>query len=297
MHQPEKLKLESPVEKAHKSLMRNKEYVDIRKFSDLYGESVIEEDAKRVEDLEKTFEKEDTPEKKESKKLADSFEVLISQLAELENWLGEDMFLKETSKFDDLINGVDMVAESIKEGRFSHLGLAIDVTFSRNPATIGAKIRRILGEIRSGVLAKVKYFDSEEADIRGELRNIPRVVVGTDKKTLNELADLWLRRNTLRESKFKGDLTDAAMAAVDEQLKTINLQLRNHRIQNHILRQIEFQLEKFSNFAEEQDQKELAEKIRSNLEMIREIVNSKKDVEEGEDKFMDKLSVEVDKFT
>lgn len=297
MYQPEKVKLESPAEKAHEFLIKKKEYVDIQKFSDLYGESVIEEDAKKVADLEKTFEKEDTLEDKEAKKLADSFEILISQLAELENWLGEDMFLKETSKFDDLFNGVDMVAELVKEGRFSHLGLAIDVTFSSNPATIGKKIKRITEEIKRGVLAKVKYFDSEEADIRGELRNIPRVIIGTDRETLNELADLWLRRNTLRESKFKGDLTDAAVAAVDKELKAINLQLRNHRVQSHILKQVEFQLEKFSNFAEEQGQKELAEKIKSNLEMIKEILDSKKDIEEGEDKFMNKLSIEVDRLT
>lgn len=297
MYQPEKVKLESPAEKAHEFLIKKKEYVDIQKFSDLYGESVIEEDAKKVADLEKTFEKEDTPEDKEAKKLADSFEILISQLAELENWLGEDMFLKETSKFDDLFNGVDMVAELVKEGRFSHLGLAIDVTFSSNPVTIGKKIKRITEEIKRGVLAKVKYFDSEEADIRGELRNIPRVIIGTDRETLNELADLWLRRNTLRESKFKGDLTDAAVAAVDKELKAINLQLRNHRVQSHILKQVEFQLEKFSNFAEEQGQKELAEKIKSNLEMIKEILDSKKDIEEGEDKFMNKLSIEVDRLT
>ena len=116
---------------AHQILSKNRTPTDISGlFGNQYGKDVINKDLGYVADLKKKFAKQNSPEEKEIKKLAELFEMLLSQLVELENWLGEDVFITETSEYDDFFAGIDAVVEILRDGAFSHIGLAIDVTFS-----------------------------------------------------------------------------------------------------------------------------------------------------------------------
>lgn len=96
-----------------------------------------------------------------------------------------------TSELDDLANGVDAVWElkHVTEG-YSNLALAVDVTFS---SSFEEKIQYIKGNIDQGQLAKVEYFMPKWGDMKGEVTQIPRVVIGADAKHLTDLALLWSR--------------------------------------------------------------------------------------------------------
>src|SRR5690606_16988956 len=84
----------------------------------------------------------------------------------------------KTSEFDDYINGVDLVLEYQRaENPASHIGLGVDVTFSNN---LDKKLTRIKEEIAKGTLASIKYFDSPNSHVRGQLKQVPRGVVGFD---------------------------------------------------------------------------------------------------------------------
>lgn len=96
-----------------------------------YDTTKIESDENEVERREEEFEKRNTPEQKEIKKLATIFETIIYEHAEQSDWLGPDAFTIKTSRFDDLENGVDTVVEFPEsETAATYLALAIDVTFS-----------------------------------------------------------------------------------------------------------------------------------------------------------------------
>ena len=260
-------------QKAYELLAKKRERIELSSFADLYEKGVIEKDELTVREIEKTFSSDKT--KEGLKKLSELFEVLFSKLVELEDWLGDDVFVVETSTFDDYVNGVDAVAEFLREGSLTHLGLAIDVTFTSDTQK---KITKIRDEIKGGKLPLVRYFVSESGDFRGELSNIPRVVLGTDRKTLDELAELWLdflhlrkRKQTLTEREVPFQLT--------QKIREVKEKLQNHPLQIELLAQIELQLESFGKYAASLGKTDIALKYKSVLAIIRKIRDGKKEIE------------------
>jgi hypothetical protein len=283
---------------AHDLLVGRKEPIDPMRFKDEeregYKEDQIQDDINEVSRREEEFKKENTPEENKIKEYSDMVEALISQEAELSDWFGEDVFVYDTSKYDDLENGVDIVTEFKEEGVFSHMGLAIDVTFGTN---IRGKLLRIKREIKSGELASVKYFSSQrdnESDKKVGLKNIPRVIIGTNKETVDELSGLWLQREKLRKSKFTDkSLTDVEREAISDKLSEVNKKIRNHKIQIHVLKQLAFQLEKYYEFAMKKEKTDVAKKLNTGLDIIKKILASKKDTEE-KDEFLEILETKID---
>jgi len=232
-------------EKAKQAL--KKDAIDLKEFTDLYGKDNVEKDKKYVDEMEKKFTQEDMPEQIESNKLATIFEAILHDHAELSEWLGPNVYTISTSRYDDIKNGVDTIAEFIeKERSASHLGLAIDATFSLD---INKKIRRIKNEIINGQLTKVKYFKSNKINFRGELSKIPKVIIGADAKTIQELGKLWFKKR--------------------------NKELAEHPIQFQILDQILMQLETFEEYAKRNNQHGIAEIYKKTHEIILKIYNEK----------------------
>lgn len=257
--------------KAYELLGKKRERIEPDSFIDLYHQETVAEDKARVAGIERQF----SPDKTqiEVKKLAELFEVLFSQLVELEDWLGDDVFIVETSKFDDYVNGVDAVAEFLRDGSFSHLGLAIDITFTKDTSN---KIQRIFREIRNKQLPRVKYFISEGGDFRGELSNIPRVILGTDRKTLNELAELWLDLAHLKKRKETHSTPE-----LTQRIREIKERMQKHPLQIELLAQIELQLEMFGKYAAQVGNLDIAEKYKNVLSIINKIRDGKKDIEQS----------------
>ena len=205
--------------------------IALANFADLYGECNIKKDEGYVKKMEKKFTETDFPEQIKFNKLATIFEAILHNQAELSEWLGSNVHTINTSRYDDIKNGIDTIAEFIeKKQSASHLGLAIDATFS---ADINKKIQRIKNEIKNGQLTRVKYFQSDAINFRGELSKIPKVIIGVDMNTIQELGELWLKRK--------------------------NKELGKHPIQFQILDQMLMQLETFENYAKRNNRSEIAE--------------------------------------
>ncbi len=240
--------------------------INPEKFRNVSGyENVeIDHDVKYVRDMEQKFDREDTPEQKEQKRFAKILEAMLNELIELYDWMGPDATTITTSDFDDIGNGVDMVAEfpdkeeksrlvgdptERREKSASHLALAVDVTFA---SEIGKKIERIQREIERGELASVKYFESEFLGEKGRLPTIPRVIIGADVDTIKNLGALWL--------------------AEDKKALAV------HEIQKVILEEVRMQLEVFAEYARIKNQEKVAETYKATLEVIQDILEDKKDI-------------------
>lgn len=194
-------------------------------FTDLYGEENVSKDKKYVAKMENVFEQSASEEQRYFKMLADVFEAIFFQQAELSEWLGKNAVTIKTARYDDIANGVDSIAEFQEEEHASHLALAIDATTSDD---LGKKVGRIKEEIEKGEMARIKYFFSEHVSKhqgfgRGEKVNIPRVIIGADRNVIKELSELWLENK--------------------------NKELAEHPIQFQILEEIMIQCEVFKNYA------------------------------------------------
>ncbi|NCS99206.1 hypothetical protein GW764_03405 [Candidatus Parcubacteria bacterium] len=164
--------------------------IEPQSFDDLYDKEQIAKDLEFVLERKKkwanqSFEMHDDV----NKKLATVFESIIFDQGESSEWLGSNAFLIKTSEYDDFKNGVDAVAEYDMEEGVSRVAMAIDVTFNHN---IQKKISKIKENIRNGILTEVKYFESQVEDIRGQIKNIPHIIVGADVDTVRELANAWV---------------------------------------------------------------------------------------------------------
>lgn len=192
-------------------------------FIDLYGENNIGAHQQYVLDTEQKF-PEENQETKDNMMVGTIFEAIFLEHGEQSNWLGSSTEIIKTSRYDDLKNGVDAIAEIVEEDKTAnHLALAIDVTFTTHAGNIDKKLERIRQEIIAGTMAEIKYFKSDHLKMRGELKQVPRVIVGVDKKTVIDLARLW-------DGGSKKELAA-------------------HDIQFQILEEIILQLETYKNYA------------------------------------------------
>lgn len=183
---------------------------------------------------------------------ADILEAILFEHIQQSNWFGDDARTIKTSRYDDLVNGVDLIVE-FKESvdQYLHMGLAVDVTFGETKLRL--KIEKIKQEILRGGLASIIYFESERSNYKGLYKNLPRVVIGVDRSHLMDLARIW----------------------VDDTRKT---EFTTHPAQKLILRQVSQQLMTFSRFAEEHGQSQIAAVYQKQLAVIQRHLAQKKDI-------------------
>jgi hypothetical protein len=215
------------------------------------------EDIEYVKRMKKIFQEEalreshDNPDAYFIRVLAKVFEALvIDQIAQNE-WFGKGVEVKKASDFDDIVNKVDAIV-GIENGPMnaSHLALAVDIT---TQTTSQKKFDQIVSEIKRGQLTEVKYFVSDILHFKGTMQNIPRVVVGADKKTIMDAVDKWINN------------TDQANQEA----------LREHILQAIILEEIRVQLEKFSDFADSVGQSKVSAIYKKTLSLVNEIIAKK----------------------
>ena len=291
LDRPDRVRFSEVHEKAKKILPhQGGQRIDPSEFKDLYGEQVVYQDEQYVWETKEVFRRKEgtSSRKKEAKDVSDAFETLISDQVDLSNWFGENASVIRASEYDDYKNKVDAIIEFILEGSTSHLALGIDITYSRE--SLSGKIHTIRKMIEEGILAQVKYFISDIGGFRGELKNIPIVVVGADMEILDELFDTWIRFQRLRKQKNK-----EGQESVTKKIRELNLQLQNHKVQVQLLRQIKMQLEKFHDFAQKSNQTKIADKLRANLSIINSILETKPpEIMESRSNFEEALEQELD---
>lgn len=219
-------------------------------FSDLYSPAVIRDDSKHVADLEEIFIDNLSSLSAENmyyQEIAKIFEALLLEQIEQGAWLGEDASATKPSKYDDYVNGVDtIVSFSNEEKQPVHLALALDITSQHE---LAKKFTRLMEEIKDGRLTEIKYFKSEDPEFRGNLKGVPRVIVGADHKTIIDLMEKWLGG----ESK----------------------ELKAHFIQIILLEEITSQLEAFKEYAQAQKQEKAVTAFDRALRIVTEVRRKK----------------------
>lgn len=222
-----------------------------------YSREMVERDLALIAQREKSWGEKENSHQKETKKVATIFEAIIFEHAELSEWLGEDSFTIKTSKYDDYENGVDAIVEFREQESPRYLGLAMDVTFSSDPNSgdgMTKKFDRIFSQIQKGTLTKIRYFHAKNKNINihGQLNDVPEVVIGADKSTVLELAEL-----------MNGKKSEM---------------LAEHKIQIMILKQMEAQLNVFIALAIREKKMNLAEIFHQRLLIIEGILEEKSDL-------------------
>ncbi|MCE9644027.1 hypothetical protein K8Q93_02190 [Candidatus Parcubacteria bacterium] len=248
-NQEKRLSLGSAI--AREAVLSKKAAIDPEGFRDLYG-SGVDVDQKHVGDVKRQIEAQQAQELDEQAlheyrktlELASALEFLVCEGIRSHGWLGTEATAVKTAEYDDLFNGVDLVAEfKQKTGWRSHLGLAIDVAFGGG---LEKKIMRVKSEIDKGVLPKIKYFAL--GDFRGELKGVPRVVAGLDGKATLGLAQLW-----------------------EEQ----RVRFASHPVQYTLLYEMRLQLKVFGEYAAKTNKPEIAEAYGRALALLEEVMRQK----------------------
>lgn len=180
--------------------------IDPNNFEGIYTKKTIKNDLDYVRRMEEKFKnnldglsKIEAEKFQELQMLATILESIIFNQIELNDWFGPDAHTILTSKFDDIggidengekFGGVDVVVEFISQefkDAVSHLGLMIDVTLSKLSAS--EKLAEIKEDVLEGNLTKIKYFESENSNFKGELTQLPKFVVWLGLEDVNELAN------------------------------------------------------------------------------------------------------------
>ncbi len=253
----------------------NRRAINPKDFSDLYDAATIENDEKSVRNALEHFAERDSEAARIGKQRGELFESIInSQIAE-SDWMGPNADVIVPSKFDDIKNGVDGIVEfEGEEGANYHLALAVDVTESKQH--LAQKFEDVKRSIRQGSLSKIKYFKSK--NFRGELSEVPRVVVGADRGTINNISRLLLQfkrlQSSVAEQRKNPDDRSIPQGAAKE-LAKIRTEIAEHPLQTLVLTEAKIQLEAFKIYAQRKNKHEVVEAYTRVLSIIDAIIEEK----------------------
>lgn len=166
---------------------------------------------------------EDEKEKLErSKIIAECLEGIILYN---KNWFGLMASTYPTTKYDDYRHGVDMIVERTQDGFAQHEGVAMDITYAGKNG-IAKKVNRIVDNLKKGRLGTVSFFKSNDGGFKGELNNLPLVVIGADFNTMSNMINLFAEdtpRNNheLAEHPFQFQMIDEVIIQCDTYIQLI----------------------------------------------------------------------------
>jgi len=241
--------------------------IKLEEFEEIYGKEEIARDNVAVERKRAKFEKIDGPLKRRARLL----EAILSQQIELSEWFGKDAATITPSEYDDLFNGVDMIAEFERDDSFQYMAMGVDVTSSVQQ--VKKKLAIIKEHIRDGTLTQVKYFKSERNDIQGRMGKIPLLVVGADSRTISELANLWLATYKSKHPEVGLDKLD--IEELKQKAREAREILAKHRAAILVLKELKAQLEVFIEFARGVKSTEVEARYKNLLRVIDEIIKEK----------------------
>ena len=209
-----------------------------------YDQTMVEADLNKVRSQEALFRSQETPETERALRYSAILEAIIHEQIELSDWLGPEVMSRKASRFDDIFNGVDSIAEFQQEHKPSYLALSLDVTYGHPEK----KLKRIRNEIDHETLSQIKYFESSDGSFKGSLKKVPRVVIGADFHQIERLADLWVNGK-------KKELAEDPM-------------------QLQILDEVAMQLRSFQTYATRNNHPAVAAIYQRQLELIQRIMNA-----------------------
>ena len=189
--------------------------LNMEPFIDLYGMETVKRDYSEIAGKILSFDTK--PEGAES--IGHIFEAAFLDIGSRGQWFGENSELVRASKYDDIKNGVDMIATTLTpDNSARHLAVASDLTFSFPRAS--EKLNRIVSQTYAGKLAEIKYFHSDLLHFTGKQSNVPRTVIGLEAQNLNRLFVNWLREPELAQLQY-GSIIMQQIAAQCEALSFV----------------------------------------------------------------------------
>jgi hypothetical protein len=189
--------MERAYQKANEEVLSNPDYViQESEFSEgehpVYDPKAVATDIALADRLQKEFAAKNDTHERTSKKIADTLEAVVLMQSEMSNWFG-NATTQKTSRYDDYVNKVDMIAEwAVPNSGSQVLALAVDVTFGKS--NIEKKMAGVKEEIERGKLGSIRYFKDSQGDFMGTRRNVPRTIIGVSQPVVEELAHLWLEK-------------------------------------------------------------------------------------------------------
>jgi hypothetical protein len=164
-----------------------------------YTASDISADNKKLEDVMEKFDngKDENgsvvAHLEKTRLLAQSFESSLPILVERFNLFGEKAESMLTTKFDDVMNGVDVLVD-FPGNQDDTLGLAVDLTISER--SIENKLKKIKDRMGKGSLANIKYYKSKDGRYIGRKNHIvPLVISATPETALRIVENIYFQRD------------------------------------------------------------------------------------------------------
>lgn len=250
--------------------------IKLEGFKGHYSEESVQADIAYVQKMEAIFNAEDKA-TATSRKFGELFEAVVNSQIQESDWMGGDADVIVPSRFDDIKHGIDSVVEFTQEkGATSHLALGIDVTKAQSE--VKRKMEKIRESIRNSELSSVKYFES--TNFRGQLRHVPRVIVGADHSMMEDISATLLKfirmKQAIEENRKEKNESELAKQ-LPAQFAKLRSQLADHPLQRALLIEIKVQLEAFKRFAEKIDKAPEAAEYERLLSIVDGIIAEKEE--------------------
>jgi hypothetical protein len=160
----------------------------------------------------------------------------------VKTWFGPTSNIYPTTRHDDFFNGVDLVAERMNGDVANHHGFALDITYA-NYNTVLKKVTRIADNLKKGKMGRVDFFKSNDGKFKGQLSEIPLVVIGADGNTMRGLVNMFA----------EGE---------DEKIE-------DHQVQFQIIDQVILQCDFFIKISEDIEDKEVSNRVKDSYQTLK----------------------------
>lgn len=158
-------------------------------FSDTYSLETLKDDQTKLEERRAQFEK-------KTKQGEIGEYILMEGIYEF-GWLKPDIEVIPTQEYDDVMKQVDFVLRfEGKEGAFSYLG--VDVTTTKDIDKILKKRERLVEYLKGGSLGSLKYFEDQDADIKGEFE-MPKIIIVLSPDQVSQMLQVMVNERIRRK--------------------------------------------------------------------------------------------------
>ena len=225
-------------------------------FEDIYSPEEVIRDLEHLNLAEKKIDEsrekmgaEEMERFKTNEKRGRAFEILLMDQIYNGEWLGPEAMSVRTSRFDDVLNGVDMVVEFNQEDTIKRMALAVDASTTSDIDHMEKKIKRNIKRVAEDFWPlEVKYFQSQIIKdgecFRGKLENLIPVVIGADRQNADRVFDIFAELICLEKK---------ADSNYKERSRWLKEKLSLHPIQDIFFDQIEIQLKMYISILKRKD--------------------------------------------
>ncbi len=283
---------------------KNEKRSELKDFGDIYSAEEIKRDARHLKLAEERIERlksEMSPEERMIAEINEKRGLGLEGTLEYGiyhyEWLGHAGIPVRTSRFDDVIGGVDMIVEFDMED-IERMALAVDASTASDIGVMEKKIKRNIRRVTDDFWPlEVKYFESQTTDengdyFKGKLENLIPVVIGADKYNANRIFE------TLSELIF---LKDKEGEEAKDRRQWLKKKFYHHPIQRVFFDQINTQLEMYKYLLEKENKS--SKEVDKLLEIISEASKEKEKAgfsspeEINGDKTLDNIKLISKKYT